>query len=899
LLKVANMRCRVFRRLGDVCLAALLATTIVTRAEAQDRSALRLHELLNALTVTPRVLVIGAHPDDDDPGLIAWLARGHGVETGYLSLTRGEASDNFIGTESGTSLGAVRTLESMAARRIDGGVSFFGRAFDFGIAKDAKVVFKRWPAAALVTDLLRVIRSFRPQVIIAPYPDSVSDGNGQHEAITVLVRSAFEAAADSIHFPASAFGVPWVATKLYRYGNGITVDLAAYNSLLGKSYAELGVESRAMHRSQGLAGLTTPKRRSQLLIHLARVDQKIGNAPVEVSDTSIFDGVDTTFARFIDSTRTPAAITPLMRAVRAYADSARTQFDGRQSAGIVPYLAKLVAAATSARAAIPWCKHPTRDAAPPAVEGTPCAGPWLDVDASIDLIRRRAVDALLLASNVTVDATTDRELISEADTIASFITIGNHGKLPVGVGDVSVSGATYSFRDTLTLPPDSSRRFTMEIGGLAESRPWWITPRKNELFQPLNVAVDGIHRTNGAILAPLVVPGVTVPEELHRTSDVSVTLTIAGTTFTTSVGPVVYRAADPQIGIQDRVVGAAPPVTLAFERGLEWFQAGKPINRDLRLSVKSYSDLAQTFALEVVSPAGVRIEALPKSVTLAPHEQRELFLHLRGTLPAGRHEFGIVGRSEKAGKFLEGFVSLSHPHIPPVNYYHSSALYLQAVDIEVPKSLMMAYVPGVRDDLDVMLRQLGVPGVAVNAEDLLGVDLSKFTTLVIGPRAYEVHPELAAQNQRLLDFVRIGGTMVVLNGQYATTQSSVLPYPAVLSRPAPEHVTMADSPISIVDPGSRLLTWPNAIRERDWADWVRERALFVPTAVDSHYAHVIETHDPGEKANSNALLVAKLGKGTYIYSTLTFFEQLPGGVPGAARLLVNLLSGGCKAATGC
>ena len=894
------MRCRIAHRLRDVGVAVLVATMIAPRAaRTQDRSAVRLQELLNGLTVTPRVLIIGAHPDDDDPRLIAWLARGHGVETAYLSLTRGEAGDNFIGTESGTSLGAVRTLESMAARRVDGGVSFFGRAFDFGIAKNAQLVFKRWPTGVVVTDLLRVIRSYRPHVIIIPFPDSLTDANGQHEAVGVVVRSAFEAAGDSIHFPASAFGVPWVPRKLYRYGDGITIDAAEYNALLGKSYAELGIESRALHRSQGLVGLTTPKRRNQLLIRLARVDTKTGRSSTPGSDTSFFDGVDTTFARLADSVRTPGSVAPLMATALAYADSARRGFDGSHAERIVPYLAKLVGVATSARAAIPWCKHPTRDAAPPAVEGAPCTVQWLDVDASVDLVRRRAIDALLVASKVTIDATTDRELISEADTIASFIAIANHGTSPVTVADVSVSGATYPFRDGVTLQPDSSRRFTADVAGLAESRPWWISQRKNEIFQPLDVAVDGIHRTNGIMLKPLVVPGVTVPEELHRTSDVSVTLTIAGTTFTTSIGPIVYRAADPHIGIQDRVVGAAPPVTLAFERGLEWFQAVKPITRDLRLSIKSYSDLAQTFTLEVISPASLRIDALPKTVTLAPHEQRELFLHMRGTLAAGRHEFGIVGRSEKAGKFLEGFVPITHAHIPPVNYYHSSALYLQAVDVEVPKTLMMAYVPGVRDDLDAMLRQLGVPGVAVNAEDLLGVDLSKFTTLVIGPRAYEVHPELAAQNQRLLDFVRNGGTMVVLNGQYATSQSSVLAYPAVLSQPAPEHVTTSDSPITVLDASSRLLAWPNAIRARDWADWVRERALFVPTAVDSHYAHVIETHDPGEKANANSLLVAKLGKGTYIYSALTFFEQLPGGVPGAARLLVNLISAGCKPTAGC
>ena len=398
------------------------------------------------------------------------------------------------------------------------------------------------------------------------------------------------------------------------------------------------------------------------------------------------------------------------------------------------------------------------------------------------------------------------------------------------------------------------------------------------------------------MLAPFIVPGVAVPEELRRTTDVTVSLTIAGVDITTSIGPISHRTADPLLGLQTNAVSGSPAVTLAFERGLEWLPAGKPIARQLRLSIKSYSDRGQTFALKVVAPTGVRVDSLPSSVILGPGQQRELFLHLRGTLPQGRYEFGVVGRSTGGEEFLEGFQTLRYAHIQPVNFYHSSALYLQSVPIEVPSRLTVAYVPGVRDDVDAMLRQLGVASIAVNAEDLLSVDLSKFSTLVIGPRAYEVHPEIAAQNARLLDFVRNGGTMIVLNGQYPTTQSGVLPYPAVLSRPAPEHVTTADAPVRVLAPKSRLFNWPNVIGPTDWSDWVRERALFVPSAVGPQYTHLLEMHDPGEKENENSLLVAPLGKGTFIYSTLTFFQQLPGGVPGSARLLVNLLSAGCRPA---
>ena len=861
-------------------------------ATAQDAAAVRLHQLVNGLTVTPRVLIIGAHPDDDDPLLIAWLARGHGVETAFLSLTRGEAGDNFIGIEGGTSLGAVRTQESLAARRIDGGISFFTRAVDFGVAKNADIAFARWSKPALVADIARIIRSFRPQIIVTAFSDTLSDGNGQHATIGVLARDAYEAAADSLKFPSSVFGAPWSVAKLYRYGNGLVIDAGGFDPVLGKTYADLALESRAQHRSQGLLGIAPVSRRNPPVIRLVRAMPR--TELTSSAEQSIFDGVDTTFARFADSSHAPADVARLVPTIAAYADSARHALDLRHPSTAVGYLSHVVQLATAARAATPWCKHPSQDAAPPAMESQPCETRWLDLEASVDLVRRRAVEALVIASQVTVRAVADRELIAETDTVDVSVAVSNHGDMPITLNDVSVSGAVHGVPSSLMLPPDSTVRFAVSIANLAESRPWWISPRKDGLFEPVRVAVDGVHRTNGIMLAPLVVPGVVVPEELHRTSDVVVSMTIAGATFTTSVGPVTFRAVDPMVGMQERAVGAAPAVTLAFERGLEWFPAGKPIDRQLRLSLKSFSDLPRTFSLKVVAPITLRVDSLPSSVTLAPGEQRELFVHLRGTLRPGRHEFGIVGQAANGEKYLEGFLSLPHQHIPPVNFYHSSAMYFQAVDIEVPSRLVVAYVPGVRDDLDAMLRQLGVPGVAVNAEDLLSVDLSKFTTLVIGPRAYEVHRELGAQNARLLDFVRAGGTMVVLNGQYPTTQSGVLAYPAVLSRPAPEHVTVADAPVTVLDPTSRLFTWPNAIEAKDWMSWVGERALFVPTATDPHYTHLLEAHDPGEKENRNSLLVTQLGKGTYIYSTLTFSQQLPGGVPGGARLLVNLLSAGCR-----
>jgi LmbE family N-acetylglucosaminyl deacetylase len=885
------------RRLAVHCAfagALILAESAI--GIAQDGGAVRLHRLVNGLTVTPRVLVIGAHPDDVDPRLIAWLARGRMVETGYLSLTRGEGGDNFIGTEAGVALGAIRTQESIAARRIDGGESFFTRAFDFGVAKSADAALKRWAHDSLLGDIVTVIRSFRPQVIVAQFSDTLSDGNGQHAAIGVLAREAYAAAADTQRFAPALYGRGWTPLKLYRQGAGLSIDANEFDPVLGRTYADVALESRAQHRSQGLLDLADAPRGSGAIVPLQLVSSRVNDSTASVAEASIFDGIDTTFARLAMPANAPPDVAALFLQIAAYADSARRALDLVHPSSVVEHLARVAQLAVNARRIAPWCKHPSLDASPPMPASAPCDARWLDLDASIDLVRRRANEALIAAAGLTFDVTTDRELVAETDTVPVVVTMTNHGTTPVMLGDVTISAAARRMEAPVTVLPDSTARVVLNVSGLGSGRLWWIgiAPRIQELFGRVRSSADGIERSGAMMMAPMIVPGVAVPEDIRRTSDVGVMLLVAGATVRMSIGPVTYRAADPLLGVQHRPVGSVPAVTLAFERGLEWIPAGKPIDRQLRLAIKSFSDRPQKFALKVVAPTGVRVDSLPASITLAPLEQRELFLRLRGSIPARRYEFGVVGQSVGGGQFLEGFQSLRYPHIPPVHFYHSSALYLQGVEIQVPPKLVVAYVPGAKYDIDEMLRELGVASVAVNAEDLLSVDLSKFTTVVLGPRAYEVHPELAGQNARLREFVRNGGTQVVLNGQYVTTQSGVLLYPAVLSRPAPEHVTAPDAPVAVLEPTSRLFNFPNIIGALDWTNWVRERALFVPTAVDTHYTSLIETHDPGEKENRNALLVAPLGKGMYIYSTLTFYEQLPFGVPGGARLLVNLLSAGCR-----
>jgi LmbE family N-acetylglucosaminyl deacetylase len=900
------------RRAGRALAIAVVILALVPGVgRAQPRGAVALHELVEGLTVTPRVLVVGAHPDDDDPMLIAWLARGRHVETGYLSLTRGEGGESFVGGGSGVSLGAVRTGELLAARRIDGGRSFFTRAYDFGFARTAEGAFEHWERDALLDDIVRIVRSFRPHVLVGTWASDSSDGDGQHDALRLLVREAFDAAGDSTRCPAARCGPPWTPSALYREGDGIAIDAGAYDAVLGRRYVDLALEARSQHRSEGLSTLFEYQQAYESIVRLHRIAAR-ENAPATRNAGSIFDGVDTAFARL--GVGASSEVASALAELVAVADSTRRMIDIARPSGSVERLARVARLADAVRDRATWCRHPSADAVVPAATLTPVAAEGggaptsgarevcderaLDLDASIDLVRRRAHDALLAAAGITVEATTGRELVAESDTAAVIVTVANHGAEPVTLHDVRVTGAPKGRDLPRTIPADSAVRLERIAAGLGPARPWWIWSRKNDAYPPVRSALDGVEHPFEA--PPIVsVPGVVLPEEIRRTSDVSVTLAVAGATITTSVGPVIHHTASPALGAQDRAVGGAPAVTLAFERALEWIPAARPVDRRIRLSLRSYSDAPQTLALHVaLAPTGVHVDSLPGSIVLAPREQRDVFVHVRGTFAADRHTLAVVAQSSAGRKYFEGFQTRELPHVAPTRLYRTSGLYLQAVKVAVPRGLVVAYVQGVGDGGESALAQIGVPSRVLTADELPQLDLSRFTTVVIGPRAFEAHPELVGQRERLLDFARGGGTLVVLNAQHAPRAPGLFAYPTALASPRPEHVATADAPVTPLTSGSRLLAWPNRIDDADWRDWVRDRALFVPSVVDERYARVVEMHDPGQRENRNAILVARLGRGTYVYSAVTFFEQIPAGVTGGLRLFVNLLSAGCRAAEG-
>jgi LmbE family N-acetylglucosaminyl deacetylase len=880
---------------------AVLLLAVPASVRAQERGAAATDQLVRGATVTGRVLMIAAHPDDEDTQLIAFLARGRRVETAYLSLTRGDGGQNLIGNELGESLGAIRTEELLAARRLDGGHQYFARAYDFGFSKTAEETYKHWDHDSLLADVVTVIRSFRPHVIVSVWSGTPADGHGHHQVAGLIAREAYDAAADTARFPVGKYGRAWAPLKFYRGARGnrvagaVGMNVGEYDPVLGRSYAEIAGESRAQHRSQGFGGIQF--RKGAQLDYVVRQGSRVNESTPPGDEKSIFDGIDTSFARLARAAA--PQVSAELTTAQALLDSARAMVDLRRPDGVVRWLARAAQLAQTARTQTPQCLVDVRTGqlmigriGDEGVErGGACDAAALDLDASLTIFAKRTAEAAFEAAGVAIEATAPQELLAFGDSMPVTLTVYNRGLENVTLAYARMNDALPFLSAPIIISPDSNARLTRSIIALVDSRPWWQGPHEGDLFPMHDSPSDGLARVSYVGVGSLTtVPGVAVAEDARRITNVRVTASIAGRNITVDAGPVVYHSADPILGEQDRPIGGVPAVTLAFDRGLEWMIANKPLDHLVRVSIKSYASTPRTFSFKIISPPGIRVDSIPASMTLQANEEKELFVRVRGQLKPGRYEFGIVAETEN-GRYMDGFKSIEYAHIRPIRIYRYSAIYLQAVDITIPATLSVAYIQGVGDNVAPFLRQLGIPVAIISAEELPVVDLSRFSTVVVGTRAYEAHSELVAYNARLLDFVKKGGTLVVQYGQTLAT-NGVMPYPVTIPRTS--RVTVEEAPVTVLDPRSRVLNSPNRIGDADWKDWVQERGLYMPTLFDSHYAAPLEMHDPGEADIKGGLLVTPLGKGMYVFTSLALFRQIPGGVPGGPRLFVNLLSAGLE-----
>ncbi|MHB1862521.1 MAG: PIG-L family deacetylase [Gemmatimonadaceae bacterium] len=852
----------------------------------QERGAAALGEAVGGLGVSVRVLMIGAHPDDEDTQLITYLAKGRHIETAYLSLTRGDGGQNLIGNELGPLLGMIRTQELLAARRIDGGRQYFTRAYDFGFSKTAAETFKHWPSDSILRDMISVIRAYRPQVVISVWSGTPRDGHGHHQVSGILSREAFDLAGDTVRYPRSTTNGlgAWTPTVFYRsarvFGRGadqpmpgtLPIDVGAYDVLEGRTYAAIAAESRSQHRSQGQGNLAPLEPR------LDHVRLEVALPPASSRDsTSLFAGMDTSFARF--------ATLPLPAAARAAVDSldgARTEIARRLHlvdpwAAVAP-IAHFLDLAQRAAAGARGC----------AATGMPvpvCAGAMGDFATTMDEQVRRAKRALLLAAGVQLLATSPKEVIAIGDRAPITISVVNHGRAPVTYLGRDSSG-TYVGPAPQAVAPEALWEQTYEQTMAGEpTMPWWLRyPLAGDMFS-LRLPGD---------LRGTPVPQLLEGEDRVRSSGVRVALEIAGVHFTYEISPIVRRFADPARGEVERPIALAPAITVLFDREVEYARANTALDRREHLVVRSDASHERRVTVTLALPAGLTADSASRTLTLAPGEDANLYFRLRGTLRPGAHAISASATSD-GQTFTRGYVPVEYEHIQPQRYYRRAVVELQAVDVNYARGMTIAYIPGVGDNVEPMLAQLGLRVTTVAPDALPETDLSRFAAVVVGARAFDASDALRANNGRLLRYARNGGTLVEQYEQ--VVRPGQLPYPITLSRPA-DRVTEEDAPVTILDGASPILNTPNRITTSDFDHWVQERSSYMPHTFDDHYHAILSMHDTGEPPNDAGILVAPLGRGTFVYVTLSFFRQLPAGNPGAARLFVNILSANQRAAVG-
>ena len=819
-------------------------------------------EAIEKARVTTRILYVTAHPDDESGAVLTYLARGLHADVALLSLTRGEGGQNDLGPEQAPQLGLIRTQELLAATRGYGVRLFFTRAKDFGFSKTPEETERVW-GDQVVEDMVRVIRSFRPTVVINGW-GGVHGGHGHHQAAGLLTPKAVQLAADAsfkLHGspqedPDSA---PWgdrkpvVVLDLDRSESpkGYMLPLDDISSLYGKSWREIGLDAFANHRTQGITGfLGSPFLRRAVALQRedgGQLDPALLAQPLGPLDEDYEIG--------------NMGVDPLMRTVDAALVAARDaalRLDWKAAAD------SLVAAGRKINE-VPVSSNSNQVPAPVA-----------SLARSLKRKREKIDAALALATGLRLDALADRSELVSGETFTVRVDTHRRGEI---TGDFK--------KPVLMLPSDwSVTNEEPETGGAIR---FTVSAGPNPLRTPPPAA---------ALLAELP-PLVIASQEV----------VVDGYTFVVTVPAVQLRATSTRA---DRVpLRIVPAYTLAVEpkQAIEIAaKRSKPF--DVLLRMHSYATQPTEVRAGLTAPRGWKAgAAVPLKFDGAGDHYARLTVTPPQRLAKGNFKIAAYverpanrARGEKAEKFTTSLEPL--PTLPTQLWSEPALCTVHVFHVIVPENLRVGYVTAESEPVPEALQRLGIHVEMLDAVALAFRDLSPFNAIVIGVRAYELRPELAGANQRLLDYVSRGGTLVVqYQREFAWDKFQYAPYPALISPPLPPakegtppvvrplpRITDENSPVKFLKPNDPLLSQPNKITQDDFKGWMQERGLYFWTEFDPKYTPLLGMHDPGEPELNGGLVYTHIGKGAYIYTGLAFFRQLPEGVPGAYRLFVNLLS---------
>ena len=781
------------------------------------------------------VLFIAAHPDDENTQLIAYLARGRNYRTAYLSLTRGDGGQNVLGPEFGEELGVLRTQELLAARRIDGGRQFFSRAIDFGFSKDYRETLGFWDRPQVLCDIVRVIRTFRPDVLITRFSPQPGNTHGHHTASAVLALEAFKLAGDPKAFPEQLGGLaPWQPRRiLWNVGwfgrdpnapiepDLLRIDFNGNDPQTGESFAAIAGRSRSMHKTQGFGNFTgfvgTPRP------DLFRV------LDGEPATKDILDGVDTTWNRVPGG----AGIGPL-------ADEAIARFNPQDPAASVPALLAL----RTRLAAL---------AADPVVEE-----------------KRRLLDQIIKAClGLSVES-----VVAQAEVVPGEMLKLRHtamvrsGVVPVRWVAVQYPGSARRLVEAIDLQPgkaairEASRSLSADT---PLDQPYWLRePHTAGMFRVDDPALIG--RPENPPVFPV--------EQVFE---------VGGQTLVIPDEPV--QVASDQAGRETRRrLEVIAPVSLKFASEVRLFAPGAA--RSVEVEIAAFrSGLAGSLRLE--APPGWSVAPATQAFRLAAVGERARFT-FSVTAPASPSSAVIAASATIGGSpFTSERVELHYAHIPPVLLQPAARTKAVSLDLAT-RGHKVGYVPGAGDGVLEGLEQMGYEVTTLAGADLTAEKLREFDAVVIGIRAFNVRTDLVPNLPALFAFAEAGGNVIVqYNNQNGLQNTKLAPFDLRLSS---DRVTDETAAVTFLAPDHPVLNTPNKITSADFAGWVQERGIYFPNQWDAHFTPILACSDPGETPLKGGLLVANYGKGYFVYTGLVFFRELPAGVPGAYRLFANLVS---------
>jgi len=887
-----------------------------------NHGALALEQLLRKLRTRASFMLIVAHPDDEDGGMLTYLSRGQGARVAMLTLTRGEGGQNLMSADFEDALGLIRTQELLAADRYMGVDQFFGTEVDFGFSKTKEEAFAKWTHERVLYDAVRAVRLYRPLVIASVFIGAPTDGHGHHQVSGEIAQEVFNAAGDPTVFPDQiAQGLaPWQPLKVYarvpfaridaqgmydyatsqyvppRFENYVTekvtdtvpkvnvvVPEGTPDPLLGGlTYVQFARQGLALQKTQiGQGVRTAPGGRADVSYHRygSRVLDADGKPqPNDGSDDpapepSFFSGIDTTLPGIATlAPDAPPALGAVLQLIDMKIAEAQKQFDP----------SNLAATAEPLRIALQ-----TLDT---VISGTESS--TLNQAEKANLLHELRIkrvqlnNALVLAHGITLEATLGKQ--SDSTKAIQTALLATDKFVSVTTKEANSSGDPIGFAGG-SIVPLSAKFIRLDEGAvfktgiaslnaeidkpLAATRPYFS---RKDIEQPYYDISDPALRN-----APATPPSLVVEEDLV---DKSVPLTLMATVQSS--------------GMERQAAAVVPPISIAVSPS-EGILTPNFMAANLDVVVRS-NTRQSVGKLSLTGPSNWNVaDTRTFSIANGNEEYRDRLSasppqyvpHPLPTLPMGitagaTYSVGTIVTVDGT-QYREGYRPVGYPGLVTTNYYTPATYKAVAVDVTTAPHLNIAYLPGTGDDVPSALSDLGVTPHMIALADLTPESLKQYDAVVLGVRPYEAHPELAAANPALLAYAQNGGIVIV---QYVARElpASAAPYP--LSLGSNEKVVDETAPVQLLTPNDPLLTWPNRITTADFDGWVEERGHGFMDTWDPHYLALLESHDPGQQPQRGGLLVAHTGKGAWIYLAYALYRQLPEGVPGPYRLFANLIS---------